>query len=380
MKRYAIFFPQFYRINVNDLAWGYGFTDWVLVAAANAFGYWSRRSPASGFYDLSQDDDIRARFEAASGAGLDGFGIYHYRFDDGPELDAVEHYLRRKEIPGSFSYFYIWANENWSTRWVGNNIRMLKELSTRPDRAAVASHVNYLAPFMESSSYTKVGDRPLFVIYKLDSFAEPDVTLALYKDEFKRAGLNPLIGFFVKHVSDMQYSRFCDFCYLFEPRLFFNFQGVRQNRATIKAYQIFTKVMSSQMVESTSEVITRFLNRSSSSYTFREFLRYLASDERQRFSRSSACPVQDIVTCGWNNAPRYRGRSTKLEVPTVEQFSSMMDAVAASAARCSEIPILCNAWNEWSEGAAIEPCRYLGDTLLTSYLGGGMTDECKDER
>jgi hypothetical protein len=123
-------------------------------------------------------------------------------------------------------------------------------------------------------------------------------------------------------------------------------------------------------VESTSEVITRFLNRSGASYTFPEFLRYFASDERQRFSRSSACPVQDIVTCGWNNAPRYRSRFTKLEVPTVEQFSSMMDAVAASAARCSEIPILCNAWNEWSEGAAIEPCSYLGDTLLTSYLGG----------
>jgi hypothetical protein len=370
MKRYAIFFPQFYRINANDLAWGYGFTDWVLVAAANAFGYWPRRSPACGFYDLSQDDDIRARFEAASGSGLDGFGIYHYRFDDGPELDAVEQYLRRKGAPGSFSYFYIWANENWSTRWVGSSIRMLKEFSARPDRAAVANHVKYLAPFMESSSYTKVGDRPLFVIYKLDSFAEPDVTLALYKEEFKRAGLNPLIGFFVKHVSDMQYSRLCDFCYLFEPRLFFNFQGVRQNRATIKAYQMFTKVMSSRMVESTSEVITRFLNRSGASYTFPEFLRYFASDERQRFSRSSACPVQDIVTCGWNNAPRYRSRFTKLEVPTVEQFSSMMDAVAASAARCSEIPILCNAWNEWSEGAAIEPCSYLGDTLLTSYLGG----------
>jgi Glycosyltransferase WbsX len=370
MKRYAIFFPQFYRINVNDLAWGYGFTDWVLVAAANTFDYWPRRSPACGFYDLSQDDDIRARFEAASGAGLDGFGIYHYRFDDGPELDAVEKYLQRKDIPERFRYFYIWANENWSTRWVGINVRILKELSSRPDRAAVASHVNYLAPFMKSSSYTKVGDRPLFVIYKLDSFAEPDVTLALYRDEFRRAGLDPLIGFFVKHVSDMQYSSLCDFCYLFEPRLFFNFQGVRQNRATIKAYQMFTKVMSSKMVESTSEAITRFLNRSGGSYTFREFLRYFTSKERESFSRSSACPVQNIVTCGWNNAPRYRGRSTKLEVPTVEQFSSMMDAVAASAARCSEIPVLCNAWNEWSEGAAIEPCKYLGDTLLKSYLGG----------
>ncbi len=367
MKRYAIFFPQFHRVKVNDMAWGYGFTDWALVAAANAFDYWQRRSPACGFYDLSQDDDIQTRFEAASGAGLDGFGIYHYRFDDGPELDAVEQYLLRKGVPEGFNYFYIWANENWTTRWLGSNIRVLKELSAKPDRKAVADHVAYLAPFMGSSSYTKIDERPLFVIYKLDSFAQPDVTLALYRDEFRRAGLNPLIGFFVKNVSDMQYSRFFDFCYLFEPRLFFNFQGVRQNRLAIKVFKIISDAISSRMAESFSEKITRFLNRSGSNYTFAKFLRYFTSAERHQFVRSSACPTQEIVTCGWNNAPRYRDRFTKLEVPTVEQFSTMMDMVADSAASRNEMPLLCNAWNEWSEGAAIEPCSYLGDALTVCY-------------
>ena len=371
MKRYAIFFPQFYRVNVNDLAWGHGFTDWALVAAANAFDSWPRRSPSCGFYDLSQDDQILARFEAASDSGLDGFGIYHYRFDDGPELHAVEQYLLRKGPPASFSYFYIWANENWSTRWVGHNIRILKEISARPDRMAVAEHVNYLAPFMASSSYTKAGDRPLFVIYRPDTFAEPDVTLALYRDEFKRAGLNPLIGFVVKNVVDMQYSKIFDFCYLFEPRLFFNFRSVRKNVAAIKAYQAFSKILSSRMVEWSSEVITRSLNQFATTYTFPEFLRYFASSARQKFVTSSACPVQEIVTCGWDNTPRYRHRSTKLEVPTVEEFSAMMDLVADSRECHIEIPLLCNAWNEWSEGAAIEPCNYLGNVLLTSYLENG---------
>src|SRR5258707_820888 len=103
-----------------------------------------------------------------------------------PELHTVEQYLRRECLPRHFNYFYIWANESWSTRWVGSNIRMLKEISTRPDRAAVADHIKYLAPFMGSSVYTKVGDRPLFVIYRPDNFAEPDVSLALYRDEFRR--------------------------------------------------------------------------------------------------------------------------------------------------------------------------------------------------
>jgi hypothetical protein len=368
MKRYAIFFPQFYRIETNDLAWGYGFTDWTLVAAANTFQYWSRRSPACGFYDLSQDDDINARFQAAADAGLDGFGIYHYRFHDGPELHAVEQYLLRREAPEGFGYFFIWANENWSTRWVGGNIRLLKEISPKPSRAEVRDHVKYLVPFMRSCSYTRINDRPLFVIYRPDSFMEPTISLDLYRDEFKRIGLFPLIGFFVKDVSDMQYSQIFDFCYLFEPRLFFNFRGTRKNVAAINAYRRLARFISPKLVESSSELITRLLSEPGKEYAFAEFLRYLASDARKKFARSSVCPVQDIVTCGWNNAPRYRQRFTKLEVPTAEQFSKMMNTLVDSPSALGEIPLLCNAWNEWSEGAALERCSYLGDTLLTSYL------------
>ena len=368
MKRYAIFFPQFHSIKVNDLAWGYGFTDWVLVAAANAFNTWSRRSPACGFYDLSQEEDVRSQFEGAARAGLDGFGIYHYRFDDGPELDAVERYLHRTKAPAGFKYFYIWANENWSTRWIGKNIRILKEISPRPSRTAVADHVSYLAPFMQSDCYTRIDNRPVFVIYRPDSFMEPDVCLAQYRYEFKRVGVNPLIGFFVKNISDIRFSKFFDFCYLFEPRLFFNFRGLRKNALAVNAYQQVAKLISPRMVEATSELITTVLNRSSAGYHFDEFLRYFASDVRRAFARSSSCAVQDIVTCGWDNAPRYRHRSTKLEVPTSAQFSSMMDLLLGHTSNDCEIPLLCNAWNEWSEGAAIEPCSYLGDSLLMSYL------------
>jgi hypothetical protein len=368
MKRYAIFFPQFYKVDVNDLALGHGFTDWALVATANAFDYWPRRSPACGFYDLSKDDDICARFEAAAGTGLNGFAIYHYRFDDGPELHAVEQYLRRKNLPEGFNYFYIWANEDWSTRWVGGKVRILKKLSARPDRSAVAQHVNYLAPFMESASYTRAGDRPLFVIYRPDHFLHPANALALYREEFKRAGLNPLIGFFGKNVSDRQYSETFDFCYLFEPRLFFNFQGVRKSPVAAWAYGLIARMFSSRVREAAAEFVTRNLNRLSSKYTFTEFLRYFSSDARSRFVDGLQCPAQEIITSGWNNAPRYRDRFMKLDVPSVGQFKSMMAMLENSPASQSEIPLLCNAWNEWAEGAAIEPCCYLGDALLSCYL------------
>jgi Glycosyltransferase WbsX len=372
-KRYAIFFPQFHRVRVNDMAWGEGFTDWTLVAAANAFNSWERRSPACGFYDLAKESDVDAQFETAASAGMDGFGIYHYRFDDGPELDAVERYLRRRRTPKGFKYFYIWANEPWSTRWLGENIEILKNLSSCPNRQQVAAHVNYLAPFITSDSYSHIQGRPLFVIYRPDWFQDAPATLSLYREEFARAGFEPSIGFFAKDVSDLRYSKMFDFCYLFEPRLFFNSYGLRKNRTAVDSYKRVAQCLSAKQIERLSEILSRLPGRQSrkggsTRHFFSEFLGYFNGRERSALIRSSACPVQNVLSCGWNNAPRYRGRFTELEVPTAEQIAQTL-APARGTEGCSEtIPLLCNAWNEWSEGAALEPCSYLGDTLLQAYL------------
>jgi len=368
MKRYAIFFPQFHQVKVNDDAWGHGFTDWSLVSTANAFNYWKRRSPVAGFYDLSNTNDVAARFDEAAKAGLDGFGIYHYWFEDGPELDAVERHLQCSAVSENFKYFFIWANENWSKRWAGKDTEILKFVSTSPSREQVHNHVEYLKPFMDSESYTKVSNRPLFVMYRPEFFIDPIKTINCYREEFNRAGVNPLIGYFIKNALDAEYSNFFDFCYLFEPRLFFNFSGLRKNKLVHSVYRRILQSVDYSKAEYWSKKVGSMLRKTSKTHSFRCFLEYYRSADRKRFMESLKCPAQNVLTCGWNNAPRYRDRFTAVEVPTNEQFSQML-FMSINSPECSkDYPLLCNAWNEWSEGAAIEPCQYLGDSLLKSYL------------
>ena len=240
--------------------------------------------------------------------------------------------------------------------------------------------MNYLAPFMDSDAYTRIAGRPLFVVYRPDWFTDTEATLGLYREEFRRAGLHPSIGFFLHNLSDAAHSKTFDFGYLFEPRLFFNAHGLRKHAAVIQAYRALARTLSAEKTEALYRFLSRIRTGRSTSYSFAEFLAYLGGRERAALISACACPLQNIATCGWNNAPRYRRRFTELEVPTEEQMAAMMATMmpkamtmarlAGRTGNSATVPLLCNAWNEWSEGAAIEPCSYLGDTLLRAYLHG----------
>lgn len=371
-KKFAIFFPQFHSISINNSAWGFGFTDWSLVAVANAFNYWRRRAPRDGFYDLSDDDAIRSQFKSAADYGLNGFAIYHYRFSDGPELNSVENFLLKAEPIKDFTFFLIWANENWSKRWSGEDTKLLKTLSDNPSRDEIKCHVHYLSSLFSLSSYFKVNSRPLFVIYRPDFFKNLEEVLKLYREEFILLGLNPLIGFFLKNTSESKYSHLFDFCYLFEPRLYQNMLGIRKFKLIHSVFKRLLNNFHYSFVEFISSVVNKLIPKKISNSNFDNFLEYFISHSRQELASTLNCPVQNVLTVGWNNAPRYRENHTEIiQVPNLSQALKMMDLASTSILFSPDIPMLCNAWNEWSEGAAIEPCHYLGDYLITTYVDIG---------
>jgi hypothetical protein len=64
---------------------------------------------------------------------------------------------------------------------------------------------------------------------------------------------------------------------------------------------------------------------------------------------------------GWNNIPRYPSNFTSLTDISPKLFVKLLRD--HSIKNCP-LPPLINAWNEWSEGAAIEPCVYYKDSYL----------------
>jgi Glycosyltransferase WbsX len=372
MPPFAIYFPQFYPTPTNDAAWGKGFTDWSLVANSNMRRNWQLRAPMRGFYDGASGSVHREQIEEARTAGIGGFGLYHYWFFTHQELDAFERTLL-SGAGSTMPWFLIWATESWSRRWLGDPTEIV-HLTTTPSVIDIRRHCDHLAHCFSDPGYLRIENRPLLVIYNVAHFSRPDEVIATYRLELKSRGFTPYIAQFVKKIFDRDYTKLVDGSYLFEPRLYFSMRsGVAGSRAK-KVRDLIAKMFGEAFV---SRVLVEMDRVAAKGMAFpsEDFLDYMGSDARAALLATISGDTQEVISPGWNNSPRYGSRFTAIEDLERTSFERLLgDAMSRSI----RLPVLVNAWNEWSEGAAIEPCAYLGRRYLDAVAS--QTRAIKNEQ
>lgn len=358
MNRFAIYFPQFHRTEINDAAWGAGFTDWALVAAANARDQWPRRAPVRGFYDGSSSQVHHDQITEALSHGVEGFGVYHYWFYESHQLSSFERtLLQRSASAPLMPWFLIWATESWSRRWIGDPTKII-DLSSDPSDEEVVRHCDYLVKCFSDDQYHRIGGQPVFVFYNLGHFINPQRLLERYRKNFSARGFDPLIGHFVKNPMDVAFARMVDFNYFFEPRLYFGTKRVARGVGAKKVMEIARSALGGGFVDRAMVFVDKFQQKGSE-YSAADFVAYMNSDWRTAFLKEVGGMCQNVVSPGWNNTPRYGDRFTCLEPLPPQDFARLVHGSPSN-----DLPVLINAWNEWSEGAAIEPCSYYGSRYL----------------
>ena len=373
MNPFSIYFPQFYPSPTNDRAWGSGFTDWTLVANANLRDRWARRAPRRGFYDGSQPAVHQAQLAEMKSFGLGGIAVYHYWFYSHQELPAFERSMLGMSAAQSIPWFLIWASEGWSRRWLGDPTSLVS-LSSAPSAAEIAQHCDHLQRCFDNPAYFRWNDKPLFVWYHLDHFTEPERVVEGYKECLARSGVSIATGHFIKNPFDIQHSGLVDVSYLFEPRLFFGMTRVGRTSGAKRAFDRLETVIGKHAAARLLVLLDRFQQKGHT-YPAEHFLRYLASPERARLVATIPGLAQEVVSPGWNNTPRYDDRFTAIADLAPEQFGRL---VRQAASATGAPPPLINAWNEWSEGAAIEPCAYHGTRYLDAL--GALAPVADTER
>lgn len=333
----AFHLPQFHPIPENDAWWGKGFTEWrnVVRALPQFEGHAQPRLPADlGFYDLRDPRVLREQAALAREYGIGAFCFYFYWFGGKTLLEApLERWLADPSI--ELPFCLCWANESWTRRWDGREADVLAEQAHgADDDVAFIAHV---ARYLRDPRYLRVDGKPLLLVYRPGLMPDARATADRWRRWCKDAGIGEIAIAYVQGFErpDPRAIGF-DFAVEFPPNLAAATSLAPAQRLVNPGYE--------------GEILD---------------WRELAAAYRDKPLPSY--PAFPGVNCGWDNEPRRPGRGrTWLHASPRRYRDWLQHAIRAQlAARPSgERLVFVNAWNEWAEGAVLEPDQRLGHAWL----------------
>lgn len=332
----AFYLPQFHPIPENDRWWGAGFTEWTNVTAARPRfgGHEQPDLPADlGFYDLRVAETRQTQADLARAHGIDAFCYYHYWFGGRRLLDQPFDEVLRLGVP-DMAFCLCWANEDWRRNWDGRSGEVLVEQTYSPDDDR--AHIRWLIQAFGDPRYFRVDDKPLFLVYRASQMPEPTRTLALWRDEARSAGIGELLLCRVESF-DSDHS---------DPRDLGFDASVEFQPDWAALQHVSPRADLPPSVYDYGHVVDSMLAKPAVPW--------------RRFP---------TVTPGWDNTPRNQTGSIVLNGSDPDLYAGWVSSVVErERSRGVEDPVVfVNAWNEWGEGAHLEPSRRWGSSYLEAH-------------
>jgi lipopolysaccharide biosynthesis protein len=334
----ANYLPQFHPIPENDAWWGKGFTEWSNVARANPQFRHHRqpRLPADlGFYDLRLKEVREAQAELARAHGISGFCYYYYWFNGRGILRLPLEEMIATGRP-DFPFLLCWANEPWSRNWDGGS----REVLLPQDYADgwPETFARDIAPILADRRYVRLDGRPVLLVYRVMHIPEALVAFARLRAELRRLGVGEihLGGGWVGFADDRELPG--------DPTelgldAFFEFPPHR-----IVADEI------------TGQLEDRAPDFSGHVYSYDSAITHSLGD-------GAAQNRHRAVMLGWDNTARVMQRAHVFHGATPAKFRRWLRGLLRAERTRPGPPerlVFINAWNEWAEGASLEPDQAFG--------------------
>lgn len=339
VKIFSFYLTQYHAIPENDKAHGKGFTEWTNVASAQPHfvGHYQPKIPYDlGFYNLLMPGVMERQVEIAKAYGIYGFCFYYYWFSGRKVLERpLEYWRAHKEI--DFHYHFCWANENWSRLWDGGNSELIlkQELQDGDAERFFAD----LLPYLQDPRYEKIDNKPVLMIYRPSLF--PRDSFFQFIDTLQ--GLAKKNGFDGLYLScspfgqNNPYEWNCDALIEFPPH------GMWEKCPEICTIE--------RLIPSTN-----FLIRDTSDFI-----------NKKQYLTESDYPVFKCCFPNWDNTPRKAWSNGWCFNLSDKGFSTWLtDIIIWTKAhhKSNNRNVYINAWNEWGEGAVLEPTLRYGYKYL----------------
>lgn len=342
-KVLTYYLPQFHAIAENDAWWGKGFTEWTnLPRALPRFaGHYQPRIPRDlGPYALTDMNVMRRQIEMAKRGGVHGWIFYWYWFNGHRLLEKpVNAFLDDRSLDMPFAL--MWANENWTRRWDGaeNDVLMSQDYRPEEEAALMAELVRHF----RDPRYIRVNGRPVLMMYRAGLMPEPKEIVAGWRKRFRDDHGEDPVFVMAQSFDDI------------DPR----------------------EVGFDAAIEFPPHKVTKRAMPISASldYLDPDFTGTVFSyDDIARVSLEEPEPDYPLIKCavpGWDNDPRKQGTNTVIihgSTPaTYEAWLGELVERAAAKPFLGAEPFVCvNAWNEWCEGAYLEPDLHYGHAFLNA--------------
>ncbi|WP_428377532.1 glycoside hydrolase family 99-like domain-containing protein [Lichenicoccus sp.] len=337
----AYYLPQFHAVKQNDEWWGEGFTEWTNVARGlpRFAGHYQPRIPRDlGHYSLTGVQTMRRQAEMARNAGIAGFVFYFYWFNGTRLLDApLEALLADRSIDMPFCL--MWANENWTRRWDGSehDILISQDFRAEDEPAMIDCFGRHFA----DPRYIRLQGRPLLMIYRAGLVPDTKRTIGRWRELFmQRCGEDPIF---------LMSQAFGDS----DPRPFgidgaieFPPHKVVDGLATINAQLDLLDTEFTAQVYDYDQIVERSLAAAVPDFPLVR----------------TACP-------SWDNDARRQGSGLVMHGSTPAKYQAWLEGLMRQALAHPFFgsAIVCiNAWNEWAEGAYLEPDLHHGAAYLNA--------------
>ncbi len=350
-KLLAFYLPQFHSIPENDAWWGQGFTDWTNLARAipRFAGHLQPRIPRDlGYYSLDDPRILQKQIEMAQDAGLFGFIFYFYWFNGKRLLDRPLAQLTANPAL-DFPFCVMWANENWTRSWDGQARDVLIAQTYRAEDDAAL--VDCFAALFTDARYIRLQGRPVLMIYRAALIPEAVTRLQHWRELFaSRHGQAPLIimAQSLEDTDPLPYG--LDGAIEFPPH-----QLGEQATPINHRLDILDPAFAAAVYDY-ADIAAVSLKTPAPAY-----------------------PLIKTLAPGWDNDPRREGKGLVLHGATPALYQAWLSKLVGYAQTnrfFGEALIAVNAWNEWAEGAMLEPDVHFGAAFLNATaraLTGGLT-------
>ncbi|MFZ4414006.1 MAG: glycoside hydrolase family 99-like domain-containing protein, partial [Bacteroidales bacterium] len=339
VKIFAFYLPQFHAIPENDEWWGKGFTEWTNVKPAKPLfeGHHQPHVPVPelGYYNLLETKAQEFQVELAKNYGIGGFCFHFYWFNGKTLLEKpIENYLKNKQL--DLPYCLSWANENWTRRWDGmENEILIKQQHSSDDDLAFIQHVS---KYMKDKRYIRVDGKPLLMVYRPGLLPSAKETAERWRKWCCNNGIGEIylanIESFEKiNPKDIGYDAAVEF----PPNPF--------------KLVDFTKFIKPFDKEFNATV-----------YDWKSV---------QNVSKNYDIPEYKLFRCicpSWDNTARRKNESRIFFNNHPDDFKDWVYNAGIDTINrfknTDERLIFVNAWNEWAEGAHLEPDEKYGYVYL----------------